>query len=256
MTAPNADTTIPSGDGGISVPVMEWGAVSNYVRKNWDPENNPHHSVVGLTGSGKTFLIVNGILKPMCPMDRVVIFDSKGGSDKSLTDSPALPCTELPRNTWGRGRLGRKKEPFDAWHRVVLSDNDAKARVQVASTLNRVWSEGEWVVVFDELRSITASRSPGLGLEGPVNRLYTMGRSKHISLIAGTQSPVWVPHTFFDQASFAWFGRIRDETRQKRLLEVGGMTKKELPFIAALQRRHWLLAADNGDFFARTTVTI
>jgi hypothetical protein len=66
---------------------------------------------------------------------------------------------------------------------------------------------------------------------------------------------VEVPRLFYDQASFAWIGRIRDEERQKRLLEIGGMSKKDLPVLATLQRRQWLLAADNGEFFARTSVT-
>jgi len=24
----------------------------------WDPENNPHHSIIGLTGSGKSYLVL------------------------------------------------------------------------------------------------------------------------------------------------------------------------------------------------------
>lgn len=246
----------PTGD---SAPWVDWRVVHDYVRMNWDPENTPHHSIVGLTGSGKTFLTVNGILKPMCANDRVVFFDTKNGTDKSLTDSPARPCALLPKHTWGRGsngRLGRKKEPFDSWHRLVLSSNPGQAKYQVAETLKRVWHEGNYVLVFDELRYMTSPRAPFLGLESPITQMYTMGRSKHISIVACTQSPVWVPSSFFDQASFAWIGRIRDEMRQKRLLEIGGMTKAELPSIASLQRRQWLLAADNGEQFFRTELKL
>lgn len=256
MTAPTTSTAPDTYGSGTSVPWVQWPVVHKYVNMNWDPENTPHHSIIGLTGSGKTFLMVHGILKPMCAMDRVVFFDTKGGSDKTLCDAPAIPCSLLPRNTWGGGRLGRQREPFDSWHRIVLSPKRGQAQYQVESTLERIWHEGNYVIAADELRYLTSSRKPFLGMEGPITQLYTMGRSKHISLIAATQAPVWCPSSFFDQASFAWIGRIRDEVRQKRLLEIGGMTKKELPYIASLQRRQWLLAADNGEAFYRSELKI
>lgn len=238
------------------VPWVDWRVVHHYIRLTWDRENTPHHSIVGLTGSGKTFLTVNGILKPLCANERVVFFDTKNGTDKTLTDSPAVPCSLLPKNTWGGNRLGRKREPFDSWHRIVLSPNRGQAQYQVNETLQRVWREGNYVLVFDELRYMTSPRAPFLGMESPITQMYTMGRSKHIRIVAATQSPVWVPSSFFDQASFAWIGKIRDEMRQKRLLEIGGMTKAELPAIASLQRRQWLLAADNGEQFYRSELNL
>jgi hypothetical protein len=75
-------------------------------------------------------------------------------------------------------------------------------------------------------------------------------------MIAATQTPVEVPRLFYDQASFAWIGRIRDEDRQKRLLEIGGLTKRDLGSISSLKRREWLLCADNGEYFARSKVTL
>jgi hypothetical protein len=64
-----------------------------------------------------------------------------------------------------------------------------------------------------------------------------------------------VPRLFYDQAAFAWIGRIRDEDRQKRLLEIGGLSKRDLPIVSSLKKRQWLLAADDGDYFARTVVS-
>jgi hypothetical protein len=249
MTSGISLPTAPEND----VPWREWGAVSKYVEHAWDPENTPHHSIVGLTGSGKSYLAVNGILRPMCPWDRVVIIDNKG--DDPLVSAQGRACRELPRNTWYSG-LGRKERPFDNWHRVVVHEDVPKAQQQVFDVLHRIYKEKNYVVFIDELFYVTGRNRATLNLEPWVEKIYRYGRSKGISLIAATQSPRYVPSSFYDQASFAWIGRIRDEQRQKRLLEIGGLSKKELPYISQLERRQWLLSADNGEHFARTTVKV
>jgi DNA helicase HerA-like ATPase len=234
-------------------PWMQWPQVSQWVDRAWDPENVPHHSIIGLTGCGKSYLAVNGILRPMCAMDRVLLVDTKG--DDPIVSKQGRPVKALETRRIWQGRA-RRKEPYDQWQRLVVSDDRTEARGQVRTALNRAYEEGHWVVYVDEAWDI-CSKDPdvGLNLGGPMARIWRKGRGRHVSLVAATQTPVEVPRLFYDQASFAWIGRIRDEERQKRLLEIGGMSKKDLPVLATLQRRQWLLAADNGEFFARTHVT-
>lgn len=233
-----------------SAPWLHWNAVATRVNQMWDPKNTPHHSIVGLTGSGKSYLCVNGILRPMCSMDRVVLFDTKG--DDEVFSSVGRPVRELPRNTW-YGKLGRRRdEPMDHWWRIVIHEDKAKAQQQVFEALDRIHKEGNYVSVLDEIHFITATKH--LKLEPQVDTLYRLGRNRGNSVIACTQAPRYVVSSFYDQASFAWIGHIRDEQRQKRLLEIGGMSRKELPLISTLKRREWLLSADSGEFFARTKV--
>lgn len=234
------------------IPWTEWDGVRSYVDRAWDPENCPHHSIIGLTGSGKSYLAVNGILKPMCPHDRVLIIDSK--QDDPLISGLGKPVRELPRQTWYAGMGRSKKEPYRNWYRLVLSGTPDDKRLQVGKALSRVYKEGNWVIFIDELKHITGIRRPFLRLGAFVDEIYIMGRSRRISIVAGTQAPKDVTTSFYDQSSFAWIGRIRDEERQKRLLEIGGLSRKELPYIATLKRREWLLSADNGEYFARTKV--
>jgi len=190
----------------------------------------------------------------MCSNDRVLLIDSKG--DDKLVSAQGRPVTQIENRPWYQN-IGKKPKPFDHWQRLVVHGNRhrerGKAQAQVARALERVYNEGDWVVFFDEEIDIT-SAAPGLGLGAYTDELRRMGRSRSISVLGLTQSPVQVRRSFYDQASFAWIGRIRDRDRQKRLLEIGGMTKDELPFIASLQRQQWLLAADNGEFFARSKV--
>lgn len=240
----------PADDGSTGVPWVKWPSVVPFVNKLWDPENTPHHSIIGLTGSGKSYLAINGILKGMCAYDRVLIIDSK--RDDPLVSTTGKGVKEIPRFTWMGNH--RKKEPYDSWWRLEVEDSRPKAQRQVYKALDRVYKEGNWIVVFDELRDMTDPKPPNLGLNSWVDEIYRKGRSRHISVVAMTQAPRWVPASFYDQASFAWIGRLRDEQKQKRLLEIGGMTKNYLPFISGLQRREWLLTADNGEHILRTIV--
>lgn len=248
------DVGLPPARSLATVPWAEWSDVSNYIDRTWDPENAPHQSIIGLTGSGKSYLAINGLLKKCCLNDRVLIIDVK--RDDKLVSVTGRPVRELPRNTW-YSKMGRRRdEPMDHWWRLVVHEDKAKAQQQVYDALKRVYNEKNYVVYIDELFYVTSPQKEFLNLSGPVERIYRFGRNKHVSLVAATQSPRYVPSSFYDQASFAWIGRIRDETKQKRLLEIGGLSKKELPYISELQRRQWLLSADNGEYFARTTVKI
>lgn len=237
------------------IPTVPWSTVQHYVNRAWDPENCPHHALIGLTGSGKTYLGINGILGTMCANDRVLIIDSKG-DDKTI-GSTGRPVKKIPANPWYVGiNRSKRQEPRAFWYRLVVSDERTEGREQIANALSRVYKEGDWVVYLDETYDITTARAPFYNLAPMMEQIWRKGRSRRVSTISATQQPAWVPRTMYDQASFAWIGRIRDRDRQKRLLDIGGMTKDELPIISGLKRREWLLAADNGEYFAKTTVKL
>lgn len=231
-------------------PWTPWHSVRQQIDHMWDPENAAHHAIIGLTRSGKSYLAVHGILD-LCKYDRVLIVDTKGDDH---TTQVGKPVQRLPKNAWYQNIGKREDQPYQEWFRLVAPDNRAKATDLIGEALNRVYDEGEWVVYIDELWEVTGHGSEGLGLDGIMSKLWRKGGYRHVSVVAATQSPVAVPRLFYDQAAFAWIGRIRDEDRQRRLLEIGGLTKADLPVLATLKRREWLLAADNGEYFARTTV--
>lgn len=240
--------------GGGVIPWMEWSKVAGFVNKTWDPLNSPHHSIIGLTGSGKSYLAINGLLKPLCAMDRVMIIDTK--QDDPLVSSIGKPVTEIPRQTvYG----GRKRHPQDRWFRLVVHDaldNEGRRRAQdqVRTALTRAHREGNWVIYIDELQDLGGMRQPNLGLTMLIDEIYRKGRSKKVSIIAATQAPRNVPSSFYDQCSFAWIGRLTDEDKQKRLREIGGMPKEMLSVITGLRKREWLLSAESGEYFMKTKV--
>ena len=222
------------------------------VDRLWNAELAPHHSIMGQNGSGKSYLIVHGLL-PLCVDDKVLIIDNKG-DDPVLNASGAKPVKKLPKNirriTFDDGK------PKAAWYRLVVSDNLAQAQDQVGNALGQVYKEGEWVVVLDETRAISDPKSPGLGLQPELDRLWLRGRSRRIPVIASTQAPRWVPSSFYDQCQFAWCSRIRDDRAHVRIQEIGSMTKAYIPHIAAIRKRRWLYMDDEEDetWFAETGV--
>lgn len=253
MTQPSRQARIltaadaPMGD----YPWVQWPTVRNVVNKLWDPENIPHHSIIAQTRGGKTYLATNGILD-MCKYDRVLIIDTKG-------DDPSLQIGQtvkrIPKNTW-YSALGRKRDqPREKWYRYVVPKSRPAGHDAVGEILENCYDEGEWVIYIDECWEVTGKyHEGGLDLAGSMSTLWRKGGYRHVSVVAGTQTPVAVPRLFYDQAGFAWIGAIRDEDRQKRLLEIGGLNKKELPVLSTLKRRQWLLCADGGEYFARTVV--
>jgi hypothetical protein len=226
----------------ISIPTREWDEVIHRVNKLWKPELAPHHSIFGQNGSGKTHLIVHGLL-PLCQGDNVCIFDNKG-DDPVINAAGARRVRQLPSRL--RRTLDNDK-PKEGWFQLVVSDDTERARDQCGRALEQIYKEGNWIVVLDETRAISDPRSPGLGLQPLLDRLWLRGRSRHISVVAATQAPRWVPTSFYDQCQFAWCSRIRDERAHQRVMEIGSMTRAHIPHIARIRKRRWLYMDDEEE---------
>lgn len=228
----------------VSIPTRSWDEVVRRVDEKWVPELAPHHSLFGQNGAGKSHLIVHGLL-PLCQNDKVAIFDSKGGDDPVLNSARAQRVRAIP------GKLRRaafyEDKPRSQWYHIVVHDNVARAQDQVGRALDRIYAEGGWTVVLDETRAISDPRSPGLGLQPLLDRMWLRGRSRRICVIAATQAPRWVPTSFYDQCQFAWSSRIRDDRAHQRIMEIGSMTRAHIPHIASIRKRRWLYMDDEDD---------
>lgn len=223
----------------VKIPTRSWKAVLRRVDEKWKPQFAPHHSIIGQNGAGKTHLIVHGIM-PLCLRDNLIIFDSKG-DDPVLSQTGAKPVRHIPSKY---RRVLDDDRDKNGWFRLVIYDDVERARDQVGQALDRVYSEGSWIVVLDETRAISDPRSPGLGLQPLLDRLWLRGRSRNISVVAATQAPRWVPTSFYDQCQFVWCSRVRDERAHQRIQEIGSMTRAHIPHIAQIRKRRWLYMDD------------
>lgn len=237
----------------FGIPRLPWADVRKSIDKLWVPTQAPHHSIIGLTGSGKSYFTTRALL-PLVEYDNVLIIDNKG-------DDPTLrgigKAVKMLPSKLQRDLIRRKRDmkPRELWFRLVAHDDFGAAREQVDQALETVWKEGKWAVVIDETRALTDSRTPpSLNLRARIEQMWLRGRSREICVIAMTQSPKWVPSSFYDQPSFIWIGRVNDEEAQKRLREIGGIDRAMFPVIKSLRKREFLLVAEGGDIMAVTGV--
>jgi hypothetical protein len=190
----------------------------------------------------------------MVARNNVLTIDNKGG-DETLLGMCGRPVKSLPGRT---RKLSSERRPKENWYHLIVADQRAEAREQVANALDQVYREGDWTVVIDETRAVSDPRSPGLGLQPLLDRLWLRGRSRGINVIAGTQAPRWVPTSFYDQCNFVWCSRIRDQRAHQRVMEIGSMTREHIPMLAGIRKRQWFYSDDEEDetWQALTTLTI
>lgn len=225
-----------------------WDEVKFDIYKRWRPTNSPHHSIISLTGGGKSYLATRGLL-PMRGWRRTLIIDNKG-DDETLRDV-GRNIRQVPKHDpWFR----RKKEPDSLWYHLKVSEDWTKARDQVRDALATCYKQGNWTIFVDECRYLTDPRVPSLNLRNYVEQIWLRGRSRGVEMVSMTQAPRWVPSSFYDQPSFVWIGRINDERAHQRLREIGGLKRQHLGIIQQLQRREFLVVGDGGDYTAITKV--
>src|SRR5215469_9353113 len=107
------------------IPRLPWEQVRQDVFRLWRPKDSPHHSIISLTGGGKSYLATRGLL-PMRGWRRVLILDNKGDDD-TLEDvgkrTRTIPDKDSP--------FMSKREPDHSWYRLMIYDDWTKARNQV-----------------------------------------------------------------------------------------------------------------------------
>lgn len=222
----------------IAYESVTWDRTRDRLNQFWVANESPHHSIIGLTGSGKSYLVRNGIL-PLAVWDKVLIIDVKG-------DDPTLrglgkPVKRIPHQYLRTSKqLMQEKRPRDNWFRLVVTENIKEANRQVHEAFSRIYDEGEWVVVIDELRALVDTPAGmGIGHKGWWTQLMLRGRSKGISVINLTQEPAWVPSAFYTQPSFLWIGRVEDERAHKRISEVG-TSRGLMPVLPTIPKRRFM----------------
>jgi hypothetical protein len=230
------------------IPHKPWDEVRFDIYRRWKPKDNPHHSIISLSGGGKSYLATRGLL-PMRGWRRNLIIDVKG-DDETLEDV-GRKVRAVPRSDpWMRDR--RKADSL--WYRLVVYDDWTKAREQVKDALAHCYRQGNWTIFVDETRNLTDPRVPSLNLRSYVEQIWLRGRSRGVEMVAMTQAPRWVPSSFYDQPSFVWIGRLNDERAHLRLREIGGLKKAHLPIIQRLQKREFLVVCEGGDYQVITKV--
>lgn len=238
----------------LEIPTMPWSTIQSRLAQMWKVRDAPHHSVMGQTRSGKSYLTRYGILET-CRWDRVLFLDGKEGKDPTVAGL-GRPVQRFPSKGLRSGRqLMADDAPRDNWFRLVADRNVAIARDQVGEALDRVMVEGDWIVVVDELRWLCDFKPPNLNLRAPWEEIILRGGGRGVGAVSLTQEPRWVPGAFYTQSSFYWFSRVEDEAAQKRVAEVGS-SRALFDHLSIIPKRLWIYMDNLEDerFWAYTQV--
>lgn len=247
---------------------VKWASHERWLRENFEP--GQHISVITMTGGGKSYLIVQGLLKlPVIAHSRVLMIDDKEGGDRStrdwgsaiaeyplglaqrvrLRERPPHYRLEVPDWTWSststhtrgaehaRAVVGRA---LDAWYREAEDPADERASEDAQAS----------VVVIDELYALTANRPPSLDLAPLVVKLWRKGRYRGLSVIALTQEPTWVPGEAYSQPTHIYVGQILDGRRRDRLQEIGGDTPRIKEVVAKLDEHEFLFLGNKAQLLS------
>ena len=113
----------------------------------------------------------------------------------------------------------------------------AQVRPTFLHALDEIMEEGNWTLYLDEASYMVES----LKLRTSMDEFFTQSRSNKITLMAGSQRPVWVSRSALSQHAWVCTFRIGDTDDARRAGEVIGDRLRFTPIIQALGPHQFLL---------------
>jgi hypothetical protein len=224
------------------------------LRSEWEP--GQHFSVVAPTGYGKSLLTVRGLLPRFT---HTVTLDVKGDDPELRRAGQKVPRFPT-RLDLLKAELSDRNPEFR--FRVHPGGLGTAARAAFDDVFRKAWAAGSkrrtagsWLINIDETRIM----ADHLGMQKHLTTGWVLGRSKGITILAGTQAPRFVPSEFYDQVTWLAIGRFRDERTLKRLSEIGGTVgdnadlRDILPHLQRSRSRREFLILGPDDFAAITS---
>jgi hypothetical protein len=150
-----------------------------------------HVAAVGDTGTGKTFLV------------------SKLTELRSYVVVLRTKPDNIRFEGFVRARSGNALDDLYET-RILLTPKHSHQMREGYNMLNRVWEQGGWTVVIDELWYVEKI----LKLGPLVERLLTQGRSKNISVIVGMQRPAQISRFAISQCTHLFSFRVEGRDLQ------------------------------------------
>ncbi len=211
-----------------------------FLDECWDYNPGDHVTIIGPTGSGKTYLGYQlldatvtpeqpGIVLVMKPRDSTVKKWSKTVEFVTVRNWPPAYSPWKPRKP--RGYVVWPKFSYDPDR-----DNDAMYAIFRRVLLDS-YRKGKRVIFGDEVYSLAQE----LGLEKELVTLWSKGRSMETALWTATQKPTHIPLWAYSQAEHLFLHFDPDERARKRFSEIGGVDPKLVESIVlTLQRHEWL----------------
>ncbi len=199
-----------------------------FLEELWDYDSGEHVTILGGTGSGKTYLAyqlleetataeVPAIVFVMKPRDSTVTKWSKTVDFRTVKTWPPTPS--VPK-TW-------KREPelgWVLWPRFTMDPrvDNANMRQQFGRCILDSYKRGNRILFCDETYSLTNE----LGLAEELVTVWTKGRSMDCGLWAASQRPAHIPLWAYSMATHLFIAFENDARARKRYSEISGVDSK------------------------------
>jgi energy-coupling factor transporter ATP-binding protein EcfA2 len=196
-------------------------------------QQGEHIVTLGKTGLGKStfsFTVANGLWRERGAS--CCGFVTKKRDDTSTNQGwPII-------HEWPPTYAVRKERRCLLWPRYTKASTYAADRGPVfRDAIDEIMEEGDWVLYLDEASYLVQS----MRLRTSIDELFTQARSNKITLIAGSQRPVWVSRGEVSQHTWIACFLIGDEDEAGRAGEVLGNKRRYAPVIPALAPHQMIL---------------
>lgn len=224
--------------------MVSWREARPEFLANWG--QGQHLVLIGKTGRGKTTFAVDAMEgrhelrgANVCSF---VTKDQDETSAKLLKEGWARIAEWPPTYAQRGGRTGTAKVIL--WPPYTRASTYArKVRPVFLDALDEILYEKNWTVYLDEASYMVES----LSLRKSMDELFTQSRSNGITLIAGSQRPVWTSRAQTSQHSWVCSFRIGDVDDARRAGEVMGDRQRWTPVLLNLGPHDFLLVDTIGD---------
>lgn len=196
----------------MDIPHLDWDSFDSQFR--W--KQGEHVTLVGPTGLGKTTLATTILPR----RDYTIVFATKK-RDPLITKLRNAGYERVTDADGIHTAISKKfilAPPLGSGSPKALENQ----RVEFRKALETAFRQGNWTIYLDEARYICDF----LGLSSYCELLWQQGRSLGTTLVAGTQRPVRVPLTAYDQATHLFFWRENDDRNLKTIGGLGGTDSK------------------------------
>lgn len=225
----------------MDITTQPFNRIAARIGAYWNPyEFNTHHAFLGRSGSGKSYLIRNGIL-PIAGPSRIVVIDVKPGGSRTWKDY-GNTVNELSPG-FGIGNDGTAHYHFLA-----------KTKNQTRRFLDMIAYEGSCIVVIDDSRRVSEP-DPNWGLKSQIDNLLTLGREIGISVLICANSTTWAPSGIKDQCGTIWLGAMTNEEQRVKFAKIAGLPYRDIVPALGKQKPREFLYTDIHDGEPRIAIT-
>lgn len=210
------------------IPRIPWSTLAPAVVYDMDPGD--HCVILGKTKSGKTTLAVDLLNRLADTRGSYVVALGYKLRDSTLRKTGWPIISEWPPTY----------EEIEPGHRCILwppysnpSNAATHTKPVFEDAFDDIMHEGNWRVFVDEIAYLIET----LGMRRVLDEYFNGARSSGISMIAGTQRPVFVNRSAVSQVDWQITFRIEDLDDRTRAGEILGDKKLFVPVIGTLQKR-------------------